>query len=73
MALGTSAFLDLILYDIKRLHISGITFLDGGYFEYEKFGSINGGIDSKMKGHKPSKCYPASLPHDTAERKSHLH
>lgn len=25
-----------------------VKFLDGGYFEYEKFGSIEGGIDSKM-------------------------
>jgi hypothetical protein len=25
-----------------------VKFLDGGYFEYEKFGSIKGGIDSKM-------------------------
>tara|TARA_A100001391_G_C5026824_1_gene267284 strand:- start:126 stop:932 length:807 start_codon:yes stop_codon:yes gene_type:complete len=43
MALGTTAFSDLILYDIKRLHISGITFLDGGYFkDYKQSNEFNG-------------------------------
>ena len=36
MSVGTISFADLALYDFKRLHISGITFLDGGYFKSYK-------------------------------------
>tara|TARA_B100000287_G_scaffold429654_1_gene483400 strand:- start:3707 stop:4513 length:807 start_codon:yes stop_codon:yes gene_type:complete len=44
MNLGTAAFTDLIFYDLDKLHISGITFLEGGWFEgYEKSNKIYSG------------------------------
>ena len=33
MAIGMAAFIDLLFYDIKSLHVSGITFGEGGWFK----------------------------------------
>ena len=48
MNLGTAAFTDLMFYDISRLHISGITFLEGGWYGgYEKSNKkYSGGKDA---------------------------
>lgn len=47
MGIGTTAFADLFFYDFKRLHISGITFLDGGWYKGYKQKELYDGPDAQ--------------------------